>query len=100
MSDHKIVDILSRQPTLEGLIKCLACHHEWTSEETVGSVRIECPECHCHRGVWKFPISLVVGSMVFVCNKCEVDIFQLQPNGAKCMGCGARLPWSDIVPPS
>lgn len=74
---------------LEGLARCLACHHEWRAAQPVGSYAdgMECPTCHTLRGVWVHPLVLADGADRFVC-QCRNDLFMLTRTGTFCVLCG------------
>lgn len=78
---------LDRISHISGPAFCMGCRHEWVGVWPEGSVDLECPECHAHRGRGKFNVTPPVDS-VFTCNKCENQLFNLMRDGFFCPVCG------------
>ena len=66
---------------------CLQCGHEWISVAPVGTVQLECPECHTMKGLFRFPFHFSEGQLVRECN-CGNQLFYLSPEGHMCANCG------------
>lgn len=66
---------------------CIQCKHEWTAVAPTGTVDLECPKCHTHKGKWKFEFAPADGTMVRECN-CGNQLFYLTPDGHMCANCG------------
>ena len=81
----KVVDIRSKQRTMEGPCVCLNCHHKWVGVFECGSVAFECPECGLFKGVLT---GVTHPPYAFVCD-CGCMHFFLDPNGCICAHCGA-----------
>jgi hypothetical protein len=45
---------LEREEHLSGEAFCFQCGHTWTAVAPVGTVELECPECHTMKGVFKY----------------------------------------------
>ena len=65
---------------------CLACASEWEAVAPVGTVELECPECHTHKGRFKFAYS-APEAHVWMCN-CGNQLFNITPDGTFCPNCG------------
>ena len=72
---------------------CLQCGHEWMAIAPVGETRFECPECHTHKGLWKFEFAPKVGDMVREC-RCGNQLFYIKPEGHMCANCGTVQDYS------
>lgn len=70
-----------------GMALCIACLHEWMAVAPTGTIALECPSCHLHKGRWKFDFYPNEGQMVRSCN-CGNQLFYLTPNGHMCANCG------------
>jgi hypothetical protein len=66
---------------------CFKCRKEWVAVAPVGTVQLECPECHTMKGLFKFPFNVEVGQLVRECN-CGNQLFYLTPEGHLCANCG------------
>lgn len=90
----KVIDLLSRKRHFSGRVVCLACNHEWVGVAATGSTGLECPQCHCMRGVWKFPLMPAESRLVYQCNcGCTAFFVMLkEPDDIEimCHGCGAH----------
>ena len=95
--DGNVIDIWSKSPHLSGEIKCLACKNEWIGVAPAGAVDLECPECHCHRGVFIWPIEPIKGETRFCCNGCNGEFFYIRTECTVCIGCGNRCKLEDIL---
>jgi len=79
-----IVKMSDYSPHMEGPAKCLVCKHEWHAVAPLGTVALDCPECHTSKGVFVY---MVVPEICFQC-RCGEYLFHLHPNGAQCCNCG------------
>lgn len=51
---HRPLKTIEPDPHLIGPAKCLACSHEWLAVSPMPCrAMLECPGCHCLRGVFK-----------------------------------------------
>ena len=76
-----------KESTIEGSAFCLQCAHTWTAIAPSGTVRLECPECHTEKGLFKFDCVPPEGTQIWVCN-CGNDLFFITPVGHLCPNCG------------
>jgi hypothetical protein len=83
----EIVEFRKPEITIEGSAICIQCRHEWVAEAPKGVNALECPKCHTHKGLWKFPYEPAQGVMRRVCN-CENDLFYILLDGHMCANCG------------
>lgn len=74
-------------PYAEGEAFCVACGTTWRAVAPVGTVDLECPECHTHKGKWKFAFYPNPDQLVRECN-CGNQLFYLTPDGHLCANCG------------
>lgn len=79
-----------RSPHLSGEAQCLECQHRWVAVAPIGTVQLECPACRSARGIWRYPVGLEPPQVRFICNQCDNDIFQVQPDAYFCIRCGFR----------
>lgn len=70
-----------------GMAFCIQCGYEWVAVAPTGTVDLECPECHTHKGKWKFEFAPAEGTMVRECN-CGNRLFYLTTEGHLCANCG------------
>jgi hypothetical protein len=75
------------EPHGSGEAFCIACSHTWQAVAPVGTVDLECPSCHCHKGKWKFEFYPSESQLVRVCD-CGNQLFYLTPDGHLCANCG------------
>lgn len=66
---------------------CMLCNHTWTAVAPIGTVQLECPECHTMKGHFKFEFSPSGGDLVRECT-CGNQLFYLTPEGHMCANCG------------
>jgi predicted RNA-binding Zn-ribbon protein involved in translation (DUF1610 family) len=66
---------------------CMQCNHQWVAVAPVGETRFECPECHAHKGMYKYEFVPPKGSLVRECN-CGNQLFYIRPEGHMCPNCG------------
>lgn len=73
---------------------CFGCRHTWTASAPEGVTELECPACHAHKGLFRFPHVPAEGTLVWVCN-CGNEHFNITPEGVWCPNCGkyATFPW-------
>jgi len=83
----------ARQPHWAGAVHCVGCQHEWQGVAPVGTLWLECPECHEPKGHPKYPFGGGVGDYEFECN-CGGTAMVAYKRGTdmrffiRCMGCG------------
>jgi len=85
---NKVIKLTSRTergPHLSGEAFCARCHHEWISVAPVGTVDIECPECHTMKGLFKHGCEPQYEA--WTCN-CGCYMFMISPKGIICWNCG------------
>jgi len=70
-----------------GMAFCIQCGNEWTAVAPTGTVDLECPNCHTHKGKWKFEFAPAEGTLVRECN-CGNRLFYLTTEGHMCANCG------------
>lgn len=70
---------------LTGPARCLSCRFEWVAVAPVGTVILECPECHLMRG--RFVGEVLRDCLHWVCN-CGNDLFLVTAEGFYCPHCG------------
>jgi hypothetical protein len=70
-----------------GEARCFQCEHTWVAVAPVGTVQLECPNCHTMKGLWKFPFAPSADTLIRVCN-CGNDLFRMTPEGHMCANCG------------
>lgn len=44
------------EETIAGPAVCMHCGYEWATEEPVGTLWLECPNCELDKGVFKGPV--------------------------------------------
>lgn len=74
------------EPHGTGEAFCAGCGHVWQAVVPVGTTEFECPECHAHKGRWRFEFT-PPGGMVWTCN-CGNQLFNSTPDGVFCPQCG------------
>lgn len=74
-------------PTASGEAVCMSCRHEWAAVAPVGTHQLECPQCHTHKGHWKFEFQPEPGTLVRACH-CQNQLFYITPEGHICANCG------------
>lgn len=84
----KVLDLQSRQPHMAGHAQCLNCQYKWEAVAEIGTLRLECPECHTMKGVFR-NLCDPSDSIVWFC-ECGNDLFIVGPNGCTCCVCGVR----------
>jgi hypothetical protein len=84
----EIFNLASKRPAyFEGKARCPDCLHGWTAQlEVTKPPLMECPECHCHRASWVYPI--LRGNLMWEC-KCGFELFRINEIGAYCVRCGS-----------
>lgn len=71
---------------LQGDAICAACKHEWVAVAPIGTVELECPNCHTWKGLFANPVA-PFSEVVYECD-CGGQIFFITPDGASCYVCG------------
>lgn len=66
---------------------CISCGHTWIAVAQTGITALECPECHAHKGRYKFEFAPSEGQMMRACN-CGNQLFYLTPDAHMCANCG------------
>lgn len=74
-------------PTMTGEAFCILCDKEWVATAPVGTVWLECPDCHVQKGLFAFPAMPPEGTYVRECD-CGNQLFILTPDGHFCPNCG------------
>ena len=75
-----------REQHLSGAAFCMQCDSTWTAVAPVGTVELECPTCHTHKGLFKFPAQTAEPE-IWTC-KCDNQLFNVTPRGIFCPNCG------------
>jgi hypothetical protein len=78
-----------------GAAHCLHCRHEWVAVAPVGIVYVECPECHCDKGVFTGVTLPPVGTEHFVCG-CGNGLFSVTRDYVLCANCGSWKYFSEL----
>lgn len=82
-----VIPFAKREQHGAGEAFCIACGHTWAATAPTGTVAMECPGCHAHKGRWKFEFFPSVGQMVREC-QCGNQLFYLTTEGHLCANCG------------
>lgn len=89
MSVNKIVNISKyrddNSPTSSGECRCLLCGYTWTGVVPIGTIWLECGECHSMKG--RFVYHCERDRSHWTCN-CGNDLFFATPEGFYCPNCG------------
>lgn len=92
----KVIDILSKQPHLEGRAVCLRCKHEWQGVAPVGTVAMDCPECGLDYGAF---YAMVAPKVSWGC-VCGCALYYVAPEGGygvMCANCGRATSFDDLL---
>lgn len=76
-----------KEPHLSGKAHCILCRHAWVAVAPLGTLWMECPSCHAHKGTWTFEVGPDVGESRFVCG-CGNELFYVLPTCLRCPNCG------------
>lgn len=76
-----------KSQTMSGDAFCLQCGHQWVAVAPAGTVRLECPECHTEKGLFRFECVLPDETPTWTCH-CGNQLFYLTPDGHLCANCG------------
>ena len=82
-----VVSFDDYKPHLSGQAMCLQCKYRWVSVAPVGTVELECPECHTWKGSFE---GLTSPDEVWQCD-CGNQHFYLSNAGACCAKCGTYV---------
>ena len=89
MNDN-LVNLDEHRPHLEGRALCLECKHTWQAVAPVGTLTLECPKCHLHKGTMTH---LVFPEQYWQC-ACGNCAFALSKHSILiCMYCGKPQSW-------
>jgi len=92
--NSKVIDFAEAQeentPHGSGNAKCMACQHEWVAVAPLGTVWLECPECHLTQGHFVYTFCRWEDRH-WTCD-CGNDMFHMTPAGFYCPRCGN---WQD-----
>lgn len=83
----KVIDILSKQPHLEGEAFCIECGHKWQAVVPTGTVALDCPECKLQKGIFQ-GIALPTETPILHCRECDLVYFAVTENQVTCVNCG------------
>lgn len=72
-------------PHLSGEAVCMLCGHEWVAVVPVGTVWLECSECHSMKGHLKYAVQRDGNEW---CCGCGNGLFRVTPDGYYCPNCG------------
>ena len=85
----KVIDFkearAAREPHAQGEAKCVCCKHTWQAVAPVGTINLEC--LNCHRETGAFNQTFMRGEMYRQC-VCGNDLFRIHPDGCYCARCG------------
>lgn len=81
-----VISLDEYKPHISGEATCLTCGHEWMAVAPIGTVELECSECHTFKGVF---VGMTAPDTVWECN-CGNQHFYIDPDGAMCAKCGTR----------
>lgn len=77
-----------RDPHMTGAAACMVCHHSWVGVAPVGTIELECPECHATKGY--FINSVLRGDERWQCD-CGCFVFHIARTiGPYCVNCGTE----------
>ena len=77
-----------QDPHLSGQAQCFGCQHKWVAVAPVGTKEMECPNCHCIKGVFRNICAPEKDKKIWVC-ECGCDLFMLiEKVGYMCVNCG------------
>ena len=72
-------------PHLVGQAHCNQCQHKWEGVAPVGTIFLECPQCHTNKGL--FTNHVEPQGDRWVCG-CKCQLFFVSKRGTQCMNCG------------
>lgn len=86
----EVIAFQPKQPpgTNRGTAHCRECGHSWTAQAPLGTIILECPECHTMKGVFDFGIYPATGAL-WVCD-CGCDLFRITDKAIYCWRCGVE----------
>lgn len=86
----EVISIRSKQPHLNGPVRCLHCKHEWEGVCEVGIISgLECPECGLRKGVFVALCCPGEGHKYYQCN-CGNAHFMIVEGFTICALCGVK----------
>lgn len=85
MGNLIILHEFRKNPHIAGNAHCIACLHKWVAVAPEGEVWLECPKCHCNKGLFKFPVSLEKPHWHCACGN---NLFHLDQDSFYCPNCG------------
>ncbi|MGH8446879.1 MAG: hypothetical protein ACREVL_16525 [Solimonas sp.] len=75
-------------PHLSGPARCMQCSHQWVAVAPVGTVWLECPACHCVKGVFEGAVGPGQDDAQWRC-ACGGYLFYIsKAHGVCCCQCG------------
>lgn len=80
----KLPSRADRGPHLSGIAFCARCKHEWVGVAPVGTMELECPECHTMMGLFKHGCE---PDEPWTCS-CGCYLFMVSRQGIICWNCG------------
>ena len=75
------------EPHGQGPARCIGCRHNWQAVAPVGTVELECPECHTMKGRFLNIFGTYEDEPVWTC-KCGNDLFRITATKTLCINCG------------
>lgn len=81
-----VVNLINHQPHISGNALCLTCGNKWVAVAPIGTVELECSECHTFKGVFE---GMTCPDTVFECD-CGNQHWYIDPTSAMCSRCGLR----------
>jgi len=79
-----VSNILDNKPHISGNAVCLCCGSKWVAVAEIGSVELECPECHTYKGVYE---GMTAPDDIWQCD-CGNQHFYISRDAAVCARCG------------
>ena len=85
---EKVIDLNDHRhdPHISGEAVCMCCRNEWIACAPTGTVDLECPKCHTHKGHFKYIVAK--NGYHWQCN-CGCMEFAITPDETYCPNCGA-----------
>lgn len=84
-----------RERTWEGKAHCVGCRHEWEAVAPLGTMWLECPECHLPKGTPKYAFGAADGDALLTCTPCGGEALTAYKRAGRfyvmCMACGNDL---------
>jgi hypothetical protein len=76
-----------KQGHLSGEAFCINCKYSWAAVAPMGTIILECPECHTMKGCFKYGCGFPEGEVQWTCN-CGCQMFVIGIDKTICFHCG------------